>query len=108
MIDKEDKKLSITDQAQLLSINRTSLYYKPVPIGDEEYHIKWFIDEIYTAHPEYGYRRITVILKRDYHVPINRKRVRRYMRDMGIHGFCPGPNLSKHIHAKYLYPYLLR
>ena len=54
MIDKEDKKLSITDQAQLLSINRTSLYYKPVPIGDEEYHIKWFIDEIYTAHPEYN------------------------------------------------------
>jgi putative transposase len=108
MIDKGDKKLSITDQAQLLSLNRTSLYYKPVPIGDEEYRIKWFIDEIYTDHPEYGYRRITAILKRDYHVLINKKRVRRYMRDMGIHGFCPGPNLSKRIHAKYLYPYLLR
>jgi putative transposase len=108
MIDKGDKKLSITEQAQLLSLNRTSLYYKPVSTGDEEYRIKWFIDEIYTAHPEYGYRRITVILKRDYHVLINRKRVRRYMRDMGIHGFCPGPNLSKRIHARYLYPYLLR
>jgi putative transposase len=71
MIDKGDKKLSITDQAQLLSLNRTSLYYKPVPIGDEEYRIKWFIDEIYTAHPEYGYRRITVILKRDYHILIS-------------------------------------
>ena len=30
------------------------------------------------------------------------------MREMGIHGFCPGPNLSKRLHKKYLYPYLLR
>jgi len=36
------------------------------------------------------------------------KRTRRYMREMGIHGFCPGPNLSKRLHGKYLYPYLLR
>ena len=104
MIDKEDKKLNITDQAQLLSLNRTSLYYKPVPIGDEEYRIKWFIDEIYTDHPEYGYRRITAILKRDYHVLINKKRVRRYMR-YGNPWILSWPNLSKRIHAKYLYPY---
>jgi len=37
MIDREEKKLSITKQAELLSINRTSLYYKPVPANDEEY-----------------------------------------------------------------------
>jgi len=93
MIDREEKKLSITKQAELLSINRTSLYYKPVPA---------------TAHPEYGYRRMTNILNREYHIRINRKRTRRYMREMGIHGFCPGPNLSKRLHGKYLYPYLLR
>jgi len=40
MIDREEKKLSITKQAELLSINRTSLYYKPVPANDEEYLIK--------------------------------------------------------------------
>ena len=34
--------------------------------------------------------------------------MRRYIREMGIHGFCPGPNLSKRLHGKYLYPYLLR
>lgn len=108
MIDRENKKLSISRQAKLLSINRTSLYYKSAPISDEEYLIKRIIDEVYTSHPEYGYRRMTTILNRDYGVLINRKRTRRYMREMGIHGFCPGPNLSKRMHAKYLHPYLLR
>jgi putative transposase len=108
MIDKNNKKLSISRQAFLLSINRTSIYYKPVPVSDEEYRIKHIIDEIYTAHPEYGYRRMTKILNRDYDIHINRKRTRRYMREMGIHGFCPGPNLSKRLRGKYVYPYLLR
>jgi len=88
MIDKADKKLSITKQAELLGINHTSLYYKPVSVDDNEYLIKQNIDEIYTAHPEYGYRRMTNILRRDYHIRINCKRIRRYMREMGIHGFC--------------------
>jgi len=108
MIDRNNKRLSISRQAKLLSINRTSLYYKSVPISDEEYLNKRIIDEIYTAHPEYGYRRMTTILNRDYGILINRKRTRRYMREMSIHGFCPGPNLSKRLHGKYLYPYLLR
>ncbi len=108
MIDKEDKRLSICKQSELLNINRTSLYYKPAPISNVEFMIKWRIDEIYTKHPEYGYRRMTVILNRDYGVGINRKRTRKYMREMGIHGFCPGPNLSKRLHGKYLHPYLLR
>ena len=108
MVDPKDERLSIKRQAKLLNINRTSLYYKPVPVGDEEYEIKNLIDEIYTAHPEYGYRRMTVILNQEYDIHINRKRVRRYMREMAIHGFCPGPNLSKRAHGKYLHPYLLR
>jgi len=92
----------------LLTLNRTSLYYKPVPISDEEFYIKRRIDELYTSHPDLGYRRMTVFLRRYYGIIINRKRTRRYMREMGIHGFCPGPNLSKRLHGKYLYPYLLR
>jgi putative transposase len=108
MIEKNNKRISISRQAKLLSINRTSLYYQPVPICDEEYQIKRIIDEIYTTHPEYGYRRVTLILSRDHGILINRKRTRRYMREMGIHGFCPGPNLSKRLRGKYVYPYLLR
>jgi putative transposase len=108
MIEKKNKKLSISKQAELLSINRTSLYYKPVPISDEEYRINRMIDEVYIVHPDYGYRRMTVILDKHYDILINQKRTRRYMREMGIHGFCPGPNLSKRLHGKYLYTYLLR
>lgn len=108
MIDRNEEKLSISRQADLLSINRTSLYYRPVLIRNEELRIKHLIDEIYTSHPEYGYRRMTKVLNRDYHVGINQKRTRRYMREMGIHGFCPGPNLSKRLRGKYVYPYLLR
>lgn len=108
MIDRSDRKLSITKQAELLDINRTGIYYRHVEISDEEYRIKRIIDEVYTEHLEYGYRRMTVILNRDYKIKINRKRTRRYMREMGIHGFCPGPNLSKRLHGRYLYPYLLR
>lgn len=58
MIDRNNKKLSISRQAKFLGINRASLYYKPVPISDDEYLIKRIIDEVYTAHPEYGYRRM--------------------------------------------------
>jgi len=61
-----------------------SIYYKPVPISNEEYMIKRIIDEAYTTHPEYGYRRMTTILSME---SLNRKRTRRYMREMGIHGF---------------------
>ena len=93
MIDREEKKMCITKQAEPLGINRTSLYYKSVPVNDEEYLIKHVIDEIYMAHPEYGYRRMTNILSRDYHIRINRKRTRRYMREMCIHGFCAGLTL---------------
>lgn len=108
MIEKNNKRLSISRQAKLLGINRTSLYYQSVPVSDEEYRIKRIIDEVYTSHPEFGYRRMTLILNRDHGFCINRKRTRRYMREMGIHGFCPGPNLSKRLRGKYVYPYLLR
>src|SRR5665647_550154 len=108
MVERDNKRLSLSKQTELLDLNRTSLYYRPVPFSQEELRIKRIIDEVYTGHPEYGYRRMTVILNRDYGIGINRKRTRRYMQEMGIHGFCPGPNLSKRLHGKYVYPYLLR
>lgn len=48
MIEKENEKLSISKQAELLTINRTSLYYIPVSISQEELYIKRKIDELYT------------------------------------------------------------
>jgi putative transposase len=83
------------------------LYYQPVPPPPEEVAIKHRIDELYTAHPFYGSRKLTVLLEPEF-APINRKRVQRYMREMGIAGISPGPNLSKRALEHRVYPYLLR
>jgi putative transposase len=90
----------------LLSISRRSLYYQPIPPPPEEVAIKHRIDELYTAHPFYGSRKLTVLLEPEF-APINRKRVQRYMREMGIAGISPGPNLSKRALEHRIYPYLL-
>jgi putative transposase len=94
-------------QAELLSISRRSLYYQPKPPPSEEVAIKHRIDELYTAHPFYGSRKLTVLLAQEFGA-INRKRVQHYMREMGIAGIVPGPNLSKRASEHRIYPYLLR
>jgi putative transposase len=68
--------------------------------------LKHRIDEIYTAHPFYGSRRIVVALQPDF--VVNRKAVQRHMREMGIAGLTPGPHLSQRSAEHRIYPYLLR
>lgn len=94
-------------QAELLSLNRSSLYYQPQPPSATEVGIKHRIDELYTRWPFYGSRRITAHLQQEG-VTINRKTVQRHMREMGIEGVSPGPNLSKRTQKEGVYPYLLR
>ena len=106
-MDLADRSLPLNRQASLLSLNRTGLYYKPVEPSPEEVDVKHRIDEIYTEHPYYGSRRITAQLRRDGYM-VNRKAVVRHMREMGISGICPGPNLSKRNQEHQVYPYLLR
>lgn len=97
----------MTVQADLLSLSRRSLYYQPVPPSPEEVALKHRIDELYTAHPFYGSRKLAVLLSEEFG-PVNRKRVQRYMQEMGIAGIAPGPNLSKRAQQHRIYPYLLR
>jgi putative transposase len=95
----------------LLSVNRSSLYRDPPKeksISEEDLSIMRRIDEIHTAHPTWGYRTITKIIRRDDNILVNRKKIRRMMRDMGIYTIYPKPNLSKRYHAQYIRPYLLR
>ena len=86
----EDRELPIRTQAELLGLNRSSLYYKPVKPSAEEIALKHRIDEIYTDHPYYGSRRITAQLRREGFT-VNRKAVQRHMREMGIQGICLAP-----------------
>jgi putative transposase len=83
------------------------LYYKPTGPSPEDVAIKHQIDKVYTLYPFYGSRRIAAHLKQEGTV-INRKAVQRHMREMGIAGICPGPNLSKRNLEHRIYPYLLR
>ena len=106
MIDWENRELPISTQAHLLSLNRSGLYYQPVPPSAQEVALKHRIDEIYTAHPYYGYRRIAAQLHRE-NLAINEKTVARYMQEMGLAAIHPGPNLSKRAHQAAVYPYLL-
>jgi putative transposase len=101
------ERLPLRVQAELLSLSRSSLYYQPGPPAAEEVAIKHRIDEIYTAFPFYGSRRITAQMQREG-TRINRKTVQRHMREMGIAGVAPGPNLSRRRKEHTVYPYLLR
>lgn len=65
------------------------------------------IDGEYTRRPFYGSRKVVVFLEKQGH-EVNRKRVQRLMRVMGIHGICPGPNTSRRRIEHAVYPYLLR
>jgi putative transposase len=78
-----------------------------MPPSPEEVAIKHRIDELYTAYPFYGSRKLTVVLTEEFG-PINRKRVQRYLREMGIVAIAPGPNLSQRTTEQRIYPYLLR
>lgn len=106
LVEWVEAELPVKTQAELLSLNRSSLYYNPVPPSEEEIAIKNKIDMIYTAYPFMGSRRITVMLKQEG-IQINRKAVQRHMQEMCIQGIHPGPNLSKRNLQNRIYPYLL-
>jgi putative transposase len=106
MIDRPPAELSLKWQAELLSLSRASLYYVPVPPSPEELYIKRRIDEIYTARPFYGSRKILVELRKE--LRINRKTVQRHMREMGLTAIVPGPSLSQPTPEHRVFPYLLR
>lgn len=77
MVEHHRSEIPIKRQCEILSVNRSSAYYKPVlkTVDDETIRIMNRIDEIHTKDPTYGYRKIADVLKKD--CPINRKRVQR-------------------------------
>ena len=106
LIERDKPELTLQQQAGLLSISRSSLYYQPVPPAAEEIAIKHRLDELYTQFPYYGSRKMRVLLRPTW--SINRKRVQRYMREMGLEAIYPGPKTSQPAPGHKIYPYLLR
>jgi len=106
MLEPGNSQVSLKQQAELLGISYSSLFYEPVPPSAREVVIKHCIDRIYTARPYYGSRRITVTVNRE--IAVSRPTVQRYMREMRIAGIAPGPNTSHPAPEHPIYPYLLR
>ena len=106
LIDNLNSELSISHQAELIGISRSSIYYEPV-VDEYDLFLKRLIDEQYTLTPFYGSRKMKVILRRNGH-EVNRKHVQRLMREMGIEAIYPKPNLSRAHPEHKIYPYLLR
>ena len=105
-MEREQSNLTLKAQADLLGLSRASLYYQPEPPSAEELAIKHRLDELYTEFPYYGSRKMTILLRPAW--TINRKRVRRYLREMGLMAIYPGPNTSQPAPGHKIYPYLLR
>jgi putative transposase len=100
-------KLSARRQCQLLSLSRSGLDYKPVGPSPDDVEVMRDIDREHMRHPFYGSRKVVLALAKEGHA-VNRKRVQRLMRVMGIEAVAPGPNTSKPRKEDVKYPYLLR
>lgn len=107
MIEPKHPKVSLAGQCRLLGINRSSVYYKPRPMKDEDLELMKKIDDHYMKHPTGGSRTIRDHLNRQGY-NVNRKRIQRLMRLMGIEAIHPKPRTSKPHPEHRIYPYLLR
>ncbi len=107
LVDRDDPALSVVAQCQLLRIARSTLYYQPAPVSADDLALMRRMDELYLTWPFYGSRRMVAVLRREGWV-VNRKRVRRLMRLMGLEAIYQKPNTSKAHPDHTVYPYLLR
>jgi transposase InsO family protein len=107
MLDRGDEALSVRRQCALLGVARSGVYQARKPANDNDAALMRRIDELFTAWPFLGSRRITAMLRAEG-VLVNRKRVQRLMRLMGIAALGPKPRTSKPAPGHKIYPYLLR
>jgi putative transposase len=99
--------LSLTRQCELLGLSRAALYYHPVEVSAEELELMALIDRQYLRTPFYGSRRMTAWLRTQGRI-VNRKRVQRLMRLMGLETIYQHPRTSRPAPEHRIYPYLLR
>jgi putative transposase len=107
LVDRSDPRVSVAAQCRLLRVARSTQYYRAAPVSEDDLVLMRRMDEQYLATPFYGARRMAAVLRRDGLV-VNRKRVRRLMRVMGIEAIYPKPDMSRAHPDHTVYPYLLR
>lgn len=98
--------ISLRRQCELLGVNRSGLYYRPLGESRENLKLMRLIDEEYTRRPFFGSRKILQWLHEQSY-PVGRERVRRLMRRLGLQAVYPKPRLSQPGERHKIYPYLL-
>ena len=107
MIDRGHSGLSIVRQCELLNISRSSVYYSPAEASEHELELMRLMDKQYLLTPFYGSRKMGVWLRGQGH-HVNRKRVQRLMRLMGIEAIYRRPRTTRPDSGHRVHPYLLR
>ena len=106
MVSKQET-LSVVRQCKLLSLARSTYYYMPEPVSEEELRLMKLIDQCYLDLPFYGTRRIKDWLYDNHGLVLNRKRIQRLRRLLAIETLYPKRNLSKANQQHKVYPYLM-
>ena len=107
LVDRDAGRPSIRRQCALLGVARSGVYRPPRPANDNDLLLMRRLDELFTAWPFLGSRRMTALLRAEGY-PVNRKRVQRLMRQMGIAALGPKPRTTKPAPGHKIFPYLLR
>ena len=107
LIDRADVDLSIVAQCRLLKVARSTLYWRAAAVSEDDLRLMRRLDEQYLRTPFYGSRRMVAELHREGEA-VNRKRVRRLMRLLGLEAIYQKPNTSRRHPEHKVYPYLLR
>ena len=106
LIEPDHPDLSVARQCALLDLPRASYYFTPAGESAENLALMRLIDVQYLKTPFFGSRQMTAWLRRQGHA-VNRKRVQRLMRVMGLQGAVPGPHTSRPHPEHVVYPYLI-
>jgi putative transposase len=107
LVEPDHAQLSVRRQCELLGLQRSSFYYQAATASAVNLRLMRLLDEEYTRHPFYGSRKLTWWLQQ-HGEAVNRKRVQRLMRLMGLEALYAKPRLSQGSKDHRVFPYLLR
>ncbi|MGH7077360.1 MAG: IS3 family transposase, partial [Acetobacteraceae bacterium] len=107
LLDRDNPKLSVRRQCVLLGLARSGVYRAPSPADEDDLALMRRLDELFTAWPFLGSRRLVQMLRAEG-IAANRKRVQRLMRRMGIAALGPRTRTTKPEPGHKVFPYFLR
>lgn len=100
--------MSIREQCELLGLSRSSYYWQASSESPENLQLMRLIDQTFLRYPFFGSRQMRDYLRLHRSLEVNRKRIQRLMRVMGISSVSPGPRTTRRHSSHQVYPYLLR